>query len=82
MGHARAEAHGRRACKRQAWFPQAGGYTETHILDRGGLADGATIAGPAIVEDPDCTTVILPGDVARLSPQGHIIVDIGGEAWR
>jgi len=82
MGHTRAEVRGRRTRKRQAWFPQAGGYTDTLILDRGRLADGATISGPAIVEDPDCTTVILPGDVARLSPEGHIIVDIGREAWR
>ena len=82
MGHTRAEVRGHRTCKRQAWFPQAGGYTETLILDRGRLADGATISGPAIVEDPDCTTVILPGDVARLSPEGHIIVDIGRGAWR
>jgi N-methylhydantoinase A len=81
-GHPRAQARGRRTCKRQAWFPQAGGYTEALILDRGWLADRAAISGPAIVEDPDCTTVILPGDVARLSPAGHIIVDIGPEVWR
>ena len=80
--HTRGQAPGRRACKRQAWFPQAGGFTEALILDRGWLADGATISGPAIVEDPDCTTVVLPGDVARLSPAGHIIVDIGREVWR
>jgi N-methylhydantoinase A/oxoprolinase/acetone carboxylase beta subunit len=79
MGHNHVAAQGRRAGKRQAWFPQAGGYTETLILDRSRLADGA-ISGPAIVEDPDCTTVILPGDVARLSREGHIIVDIGREA--
>src|SRR5262245_28231635 len=82
IGQARAEGHARRAGTRQAWFPQAGGYTETLIIDRGRLADGATVSGPAIVEDPDCTTLLLPGDVARLSPRGHIIIDIAREAWQ
>lgn len=36
------------------------------------------IDGPAIIEDPDCTTVILPGDIARISPTGSIIIDIAG----
>ena len=40
---------------------------------------GGSITGPAIVEDPDSTTVILPGDVARISPTGHLIIDIAEE---
>jgi N-methylhydantoinase A len=77
----RAEAAGRdaRTGARKAWFPETRGYTETRIIDRNALAKGATVTGPAIVEDPDCTAVILPGDTARLSSQGHIIIDIAGE---
>jgi N-methylhydantoinase A len=82
IGHPPGAAQGRRAGTRRAWFPQAGGYTETPIIDRSGLANGATLAGPAIVEDPDCTTLIQPGDVARMSPLGHIIVDIARETSR
>ncbi|MDE0811948.1 MAG: hydantoinase/oxoprolinase family protein, partial [Alphaproteobacteria bacterium] len=61
---------------RMAWFPEAGGYVETRILTRKDLADGSTVTGPAIVEDPDSTTVVLPGDVARISDAGHLIVEI------
>ncbi|MDP6871974.1 MAG: hydantoinase/oxoprolinase family protein [Alphaproteobacteria bacterium] len=64
---------------RPAWFPEAGGYVETRIIDRQALAEGASIAGPAIIEDPDSTTVVLPGDVARISSTGHLIIDIGKE---
>jgi len=49
-------------------------------MDRTSLAGGAVIVGPAIIEDPDCTAVVLPGDVARLSDRGHIIIEIKSEA--
>jgi N-methylhydantoinase A len=49
-------------------------------VDRTALAGGSTIVGPAIIEDPDCTAVVLPGDTARLSENGHIIIEITNEA--
>lgn len=64
---------------RRAWFPEAGGFTDTNIVDRHALTNAATIAGPAIIEDPDCTAVVLPGDVARMSDKGHIIIEIKSE---
>jgi N-methylhydantoinase A len=66
--------------KRSAWFPEAGGYTDTTIVNRAALADGAATTGPAIIEDPDCTSVVLPGDVARMSDKGHILIEINSEA--
>jgi N-methylhydantoinase A len=66
--------------KRLAWFPEVGGYTETQVADRPAFAGGATIVGPAIIEDPDCTAVILSGDVARMSDKGNIIIEINSEA--
>jgi N-methylhydantoinase A len=65
-----------RPLTRMAWFPEAGGYTETRILTRRDLVDGVVIAGPAIIEDPDSTTVVLPGDLARISAAGHLIIEI------
>jgi N-methylhydantoinase A len=65
--------------KRVAWFPEAGGYTHATIVNRAALAE-STIAGPAIIEDPDCTAVVLPGDVARMSGKGHVIIEINSEA--
>jgi N-methylhydantoinase A len=67
---------------RQAWFPEAGGYVETHVVDRRALAHRGTIAGPAIVEDPDCTAVVLPGSVARISSAGNLRIDVAPEGGR
>ncbi|MFM9848328.1 MAG: hydantoinase/oxoprolinase family protein [Hyphomicrobiaceae bacterium] len=82
LGRTAAETTSVRRGTRKAWFPEAGGYVGTAIIDRQAFASGATIAGPAIVEDPDSTTVILPGDVARISAEGHLIIDIAREASR
>ncbi|MBS0244461.1 MAG: hypothetical protein JSS20_20000, partial [Proteobacteria bacterium] len=64
---------------RKAYFPEVGGYVETPLLTRAMLADGARFIGPAIVEDPDCTVVVLPGDVAHVSSNGHLVIDIAKE---
>ena len=69
-----------RASVRKVWFPELRGYVETRILDRRVLLAEGQIIGPAIIEDPDSTAVILPGDVARISQAGHLIVDIAGGA--
>jgi N-methylhydantoinase A len=64
---------------RDAWFPEAGGLVLTRILDRAALADGAPLAGPAIIDDAHCTIVVPPGDTARMNAEGHIIIDIARE---
>ena len=46
---------------RQVWFD--GGFRETAIWSRLALPAGATIEGPAILEQGDATTVIEPGHV-------------------
>jgi N-methylhydantoinase A len=42
------------------------------------LLAGNEIAGPAIVEEISATTVIYPGDVARVDALGSLVVEIGG----
>jgi N-methylhydantoinase A len=69
-----------RSGMRRAWFPETGGYGDTPVVDRRTLAARGRIAGPAIIEDPDSTAVILPGDIARISEAGNVIIDIGGAA--
>jgi N-methylhydantoinase A len=56
---------------RPVWF---GGWQETRIYDRLLLPVGATIAGPAILEQPDATIVVDPGLQARIDPSGNVIV--------
>lgn len=50
---------------------------ETTIYDRDKLGPGATISGPAVVQEYASTTVLFPGDEMVVSPSGEMIVTIG-----
>ncbi len=50
------------------------------IVWRPGLAPGAVVEGPAVIEEPNSTTLIHPGDVARLTEHGHIVIDVAAAA--
>ena len=58
---------------RRVWFD--GGWRDTPIWARLELAAGATIAGPAILEQPDATTVIEPDLIGRIDALGNLIVE-------
>ncbi len=58
---------------RQVWFE--GGERETQIWSRLELPVGAVIEGPAILEQPDATTVIEPGFAGRIDELGNLIVE-------
>ncbi len=58
---------------RRVWFD--GGWRDTPIWARLELAAGTTIAGPAILEQPDATTVIEPGLTGRIDALGNLIVE-------
>jgi N-methylhydantoinase A len=55
--------------ERRAYF---GGYVPTTIYERARLPLGARLAGPAIVEQDDTTTVIPPGVTARVDEAGNL----------
>jgi len=69
-----ATLEGARRGARPVWF--AGGWHETAIFARLDLPAGARIAGPAILEQPDATTVVDPGLSARVDRLGNVIVEI------
>jgi N-methylhydantoinase A len=52
-----------------------GGWRDTPVYDRARLAPGMTIAGPAIVEQADTTSVIEPGMTARIDARRNILVE-------
>ena len=56
---------------RDVWF---GGWHRATVHDRLLLPVGAEIAGPAILEQPDATTVVDPGLIARVDRLGNVIV--------
>jgi len=62
-----------KAGTRKVWFP--GGFRETSVWSRLTLPAGVMIEGPAILEQPDATTVIEPGHVGRVDKLGNVIVE-------
>ena len=60
---------------RQVWLPEAGGFVACPVYDREKLDAGNRIAGPAIVEQMDATTVILPGMTGRVEPYMNLILE-------
>jgi N-methylhydantoinase A len=59
--------------ERQVWFD--GAWHVTAIWARLDLPVGAVIAGPAILEQPDATTVVEPGLAARVDALGNILIE-------
>jgi N-methylhydantoinase A/oxoprolinase/acetone carboxylase beta subunit len=55
--------------ERRAYF---GGFVPTTVYERARLPLGARLAGPAIVEQADTTTVIPPGVTARVDEGGNL----------
>jgi N-methylhydantoinase A len=49
---------------------------DARIVWRPGLPSGTEIAGPAVIEEPNSTTWLPPGDRAVVDPSGHIIITI------
>ena len=70
---ASASLAGAQTGSRQVWFD--GGWRETSVWARLALPAGAVIEGPAILEQPDATTVIEPGLVGRIDLLGNVIVE-------
>ena len=59
---------------RRAYFCPAEGWIETPLVPRGALGE-APVAGPAIVEEYDCTTVVRPGWQIRRDRWNNMIVE-------
>jgi N-methylhydantoinase A len=60
-----------RSAVREAWFPDTG-FIRTQVLWRPGLRSGSSLAGPAVIEAMDSTTIVPPGWVAAVDDRGTI----------
>src|SRR6266849_4998425 len=49
---------------------------EARVLWRPGLAAGTEIVGPAVIEEPNSTTLVGVGDRATVNESGHIIITL------
>ncbi|MCZ4353987.1 hydantoinase/oxoprolinase family protein [Roseovarius aestuarii] len=52
-----------------------GEWHAARIYDRAALGQGAILPGPSVVEQPETTTVILPGWAATVDAQGNLIIE-------
>ena len=62
---------------RSVYFPEARGYVRCAVYDRARLPVGVPIAGPAIVEEPESTTVLPPGSRAEVDRWANLLVSVG-----
>jgi N-methylhydantoinase A len=61
---------------RPVYFPETRGYARCPVYDRRRLPVGARLEGPAVVEEPESTTVLPPGTTAEVDPWANLIVSV------
>ena len=64
-----------RVSARPVYFGEQHGWLETGIYRHSALAPGVPLEGPAVVEEMSATSVVLPGQHARVDRAGNIIIE-------
>ena len=75
----RGTARRRRVTRRRV-FLAGRGWAECPCVERDTLGPGAVVDGPAIVDQLDATTVVLPGQRARADRAGTLVIRARGVA--
>jgi N-methylhydantoinase A len=60
--------------RRSVYFPEYGDYRATPVYDRYQLGSGASVTGPAIVEERESTAVLGPSAVGTVDEFSNLIV--------
>jgi N-methylhydantoinase A len=58
------------------YWHEHGGFADTPVWDRLGLAIGDRHAGPAVIEEEGSTLVVGPGANFEVLPSGNILVEM------
>jgi N-methylhydantoinase A len=64
--------------EREVWLAEARGFVACSVYDRERLGPGHRIDGPAIIEQMDATTLLLPRQTAIVDPYLNLILDEAG----
>jgi N-methylhydantoinase A len=56
------------------YFDEARAFVPTPIYRRERLLAGHRLAGPAVIEQMDSTTIVLPGQSADVDEQGNLLI--------
>jgi N-methylhydantoinase A len=62
--------------RRDVWLREAAAFVSCPLYDREKLAAGIRIEGPAIVEQMDATTLIVPGAAASVDPYLNLMLEL------
>ncbi|HYB43928.1 MAG TPA: hydantoinase/oxoprolinase family protein, partial [Candidatus Methylomirabilis sp.] len=71
---------GSRAGHRRVYWAELSDFEPTPVYWGDRLEPGNRIGGPAIIQVPDTTVVVHPGQSARLDPYGNFLIDLHGES--
>jgi N-methylhydantoinase A len=63
------------AARRQVLFTEEDDFVDTPVYDRRLLAPGTAIPGPAVIEEFDATTLVWPGQSARVDAGANILIE-------
>jgi N-methylhydantoinase A len=63
------------SARRRVFFEEPGNFVECPVYDRRRLGAGHVIAGPAVVEQFDSTTLIHPGQRAEVDDLGFLLIE-------
>ena len=62
--------------RRKVYVAAVGAFEDVPVYDRALLAPGATLSGPAIIEERESTTVIDRGDALAVDAHGCLVVTL------
>ena len=62
---------------RPVYFDESDDYVDTAVFDRDALVPGCRVAGPAIIEQVDTTTLIHPGQRGEVDELGNLLIFVG-----
>jgi N-methylhydantoinase A/oxoprolinase/acetone carboxylase beta subunit len=60
--------------ERQAYFPETG-FVATPVFDRELLEANTRLEGPALLEEPESTIVLPPGNAMTLDDHGNLLIE-------
>lgn len=61
---------------RKVVFDDPNNPVDASIYWRPALGAGSRLSGPAVIEEPNSTTLIHPGDEVEVTPHGHLVITL------
>jgi N-methylhydantoinase A len=66
--------------RRSVWFSDPSAPVDCAVYARDRLRPGDVVAGPAVIEEHSSTTLLWPGDAARVADGEELVVSVGPAA--